>query len=80
MPARQRHSTAAGMLAGYAMAFEAFKLEESPAVGETKELSPGGEPCIPAIPLLGDCCPFPGDVLAGLQPMQFLLIDVQSTV
>lgn len=65
------------MLEGYAKAFTTIKLGKLPAVGDTKESSPVGEPCIASMPLLVDCCPFPGEVLAGLQPAGLFLVDMQ---
>ena len=60
------------------MAFAAFKIGELPVVRETEE-SPGvGKPCGATMLLLGDCCPFPGEVLAGLQSMKCFLVDAQS--
>ena len=61
------------------MALAALKLEKLPVVGETMESTPAGKPCNAGTSLLGDCCPFPGELLAGLQPMEFLTVDVQST-
>ena len=66
------------MLEGCAKAFTTFKLGVLPAVGDTKESSPVGEPCDTSMPLFGDCCPFPGGVLAGLQPEGSFLVDMQT--
>ena len=64
---------------GYAMAYTAFELGKSPVVGEPTESSPAGRPCNASTSLLGDCCPFPGELLAALKPMGNFMMDVQST-